>query len=221
MIKIITGIFLTALTVFAWEALSWSVLGWHERSYRQFRDESQMAEIFTSSLKNSSTQTASGAGVYVMPFRPNDDKQFKQLYAHSDVQKLESEQNSEVRKKAMEAYEKALADGPFVYAVIRPGKREISMANNLLLSFFRSLICAGLLAAMLSPMMLPYGLRIAFTAAAGLFAGLACDMPMWIWFETPGAMTLVNMLDHFITWVLGGAVLGLFVGKDVVITKGM
>ena len=44
---------------------------------------------------------------------------------------------------------------------------------------------------------------------------------MWIWFENPGRDTIVNVADHFIAWILGGVLMGLFVGKDVVITKGV
>ena len=43
---------------------------------------------------------------------------------------------------------------------------------------------------------------------------------MWIWCGAPGRDTLVNSIDQFITWVLAGAVMGFFVGKDVVLTKG-
>jgi hypothetical protein len=141
----------------------------------------------------------------VMPSMPKPTK-------HATVEEV---------RKAWADHEEAYHNGPWVYAIVRPGKREISMANNLILSFLRSLVCAGIIASLLAHAMLPYGARILFVAAAGLFAGLACDLPMWIWFENPGRDTVVNIADHFITWVIGGAVLGLFVGKDVVLTKGV
>jgi hypothetical protein len=216
--KFAFGVFLTALAVFAWEAVSWTMLGWHESGYRQFRDESHMAEILGPSLSNSKTQVSSGAGIYVMPAKPKENKLFKPREGAANEYEAQSEQ-AEI-KKALEEYEQARNNGPTVYAIIRPGKREISMANNLILSFVRCLICATLIAGMLSLTMLHYPARIAFVAAAGLFAGLACDMPMWVWFENPGGNTIVNIMDAFFTWVIGGAVMGLFVGKDVVLTKG-
>lgn len=203
--KLALGIFLTALAVFGWEALSWTALGWHESGYRQFRDESRMAEMMSPSLTNSQTMATGGAGIYVLPARPKPTK-------HATIEEI---------RAAEKQHEEAYRNGPWVYAIVRPGHRDISMANNLILSFARSLVCAALIACLLMHAMLPYGARIVFVAAAGLFAGLACDMPMWIWFENPGRDTAINILDHFVTWVIGGAVLGLFVGKDVVITKGM
>lgn len=202
--KFVFGIILTAIAVFAWEALSWTALGWHESGYRQFREEGHMAEILGPALTNNQTQASSGAGIYMMPARPKHSK-------HATIEEV---------RKAEKEHEEAYQNGPFVYAIVRPGRRETSMANNLILSFVRNLVCAAIIASLLMHAMLPYGARILFVAAAGLFAGLACDMPMWIWFENPGRDTVVNIADHFITWVIGGAVLGFFVGKDVVLTKG-
>jgi hypothetical protein len=203
--KAILGVLLTALAVFVWEAISWTALGWHDSAYRSFRNEPRMTELFAPTIRSSETQASSGHGIYVMPFMPRQSK-------HQTKEEFAVEQ---------EKYEKALRDGPFVYAIIRPGSREVSMTNHLVLSFLRLLLCSALLAGMLSQAMLSYGARIAFTAAAGVFASLMCDGSMWIWFENPLRDTLVNLADHFVAWVIGGAVLGHFVGKEVVITKGM
>lgn len=93
------------------------------------------------------------------------------------------------------------------------------MGRNMTLSFIRTLVCSFLVAALLSQVALFYPARIAFVAAAGLFAGLTADMPMWIWFEQPGRDTVVNIADHVIAWIIGGAVLGLFVGREPVLDR--
>lgn len=201
--KFALGVVLTAIAVFAWEALSWTALGWHESGYRQFRDQSAMSEMMGPSLTNVRTQASGGAGIYMLPARPKPTK----------VATIE-----EIRAAEKE-FQEALTNGPYVYAIVRPGRRDISMANNLMLSFLRSLICAAIIASLLMHAMLPYAGRIVFVAAAGLFAGLLCDMPMWVWFENPGRDTIVNIVDHFFTWIVGGSVLGVFVGRDVVLTK--
>ena len=203
--KFALGVILAAVAVFAWEALSWTALGWHESAWRQFRDESAMAEILAPSLTNSNTQASSGAGIYVMPLEPRHSK-------HATKEEI---------RKAEADYEKAREKGPYVYAIVRPGKREISMSANLVASFFRTLVCATLIAGMLSQAMLSYPGRICFTAAAGLFAGLVCEVPMWVWFEHPGRDTLVCVADHFFAWIIAGVVMGFFVGKDIVLTKGV
>jgi hypothetical protein len=194
MIKFILGAVLSALAVFAWEALSWTTLGWHENGFRSFRDEEAVAEVIKANV-------TSGHGIYLLP-------------AMDEAPKVATAEE----KQAFEAKQaKALEDGPYVYAIIRPGKGEISMGTNMILSFVRSLICAFLIAALLSQVALFYPARIALVAAAGLFAGLTCDLPLWIWMENPGRDTIVSIADHLITWVIGGAVLGLFVGRDPVL----
>jgi hypothetical protein len=60
MFKIILGALLAAVAVFAWEALSWSVLGWHENGFRSFRDEEAVAEVIKANV-------TSGHGIYLLP----------------------------------------------------------------------------------------------------------------------------------------------------------
>lgn len=196
MIKLVVGAILTAVAVFAWEAVSWTVLGWHENGYREFRDETAVAEVIKANV-------TSGQGIYMLP-------------SMVEASKLATP----AEKKAHEEKQmKAMADGPYMYAIIRPGKGDFSMGTNMTLSFIRTLVCSFLVAALLSQAALFYPARIAFVAAAGLFAGLTADMPMWIWFEQPGRDTVVNIADHLIAWIIGGAVLGLFVGREPVLDR--
>ena len=196
MIKLIAGVILTAAAVFAWEAVSWTALGWHQNGYREFRDDTAVAEVIKANV-------TSGKGIYLLP-------------SMVEASKLATT----AEKKAHEEKQaKALEDGPYMYAIIRPGKGEISMGTNMTLSFIRTLLCSFLVAALLSQVALFYPARIAFVAAAGLFAGLTADMPMWIWFEQPGRDTVVNIADHLIAWIIGGAVLGLFVGREPVLDR--
>lgn len=181
------------MAVFGWEAVSWTALGWHQNGFRAFRDESKVAEVIK-------VNVTSGHGIYMLP-------------SMGEAPKIATAEE----KKAFEAaQQKAMKDGPYMYAIVRPGKGDYSMGMNMTLSFIRCLVCALLIAALLSQTALFYPARIAFVAAAGLFAGLTADLPMWIWFENPGRDAVVNIADHLIAWVIGGAVLGIFVGKDPV-----
>ncbi|OYW75007.1 MAG: hypothetical protein B7Z37_15185 [Verrucomicrobia bacterium 12-59-8] len=191
--KLILGAILTAIAVFAWEAVSWTTIGWHQNGFRAFRNESTVAEVIKANV-------TSGHGIYLLP-------------SMGDAPKIATAEE----KKAFEAEQtNALKDGPYMYAIIRPGKGDVSMGMNMTLSFIRCLLCALLIAGMLSQATLFYPARIAFVAAAGLFAGLMADLPMWVWFENPGRDAVVNIVDHVIAWVIGGAVLGIFVGKEPV-----
>lgn len=190
MFKILLGAFLTAVAVFAWEALSWMVLGWHENGYRSFRNEDAVAEVIKANV-------TSGHGIYKLP----------------GMDKPPAVATEEEKKAFMKHQQEAMETGPYLYAIIRPGRTEISMGTNMVLSFVRNFVCALLVAALLSQIALFYPARIAFVAAIGLFAGLTADLPMWIWFENPGRDTMVNIADHLIAWIIGGSVLGLFVGR--------
>lgn len=191
--KIILGAVLTAMTVFVWEAVSWTAIGWHQNGFRAFRDESTVSEAIKANV-------TSGHGIYLLP-------------AMGEAPKVATAEE----KKAFEAQQKrAMKEGPYVYAIVRPGRGDYSMGMNMTLSFIRCLVCAFLIAGLMSQATLSYPARIAFAAAAGLFAGLTSDLPMWIWFENPGRDAVVNIADHLIAWILGGAVLGIFVGKDPV-----
>lgn len=195
--KFILGAILTAIAVFAWEAVSWTAIGWHENGFREFRDESIVSEVIKANV-------TSGHGIYLLP----------------SMEQAPKVATVEEQKAYKQKQTKAMENGPYLYAIIRPGKSEISMGTNLTLSFVRTLMCAALMAVLLSQTALFYPARIAFVAAAGLFAGLTSDMPMWIWFEQPARDTIVNIADHLIAWIIGGAVLGLFVGKDPVLDHG-
>lgn len=196
MTKFVLGAFLTALTVFAWEAFSWSVLGWHQNGFHSFRNEEEVAEVIKKNV-------TSGHGIYQLPMMD----EAPQLATAEEKKTYEQNQA------------KAMQNGPYIHAVIRPGKGEFSMGTNLALSFIRSLICAFLIAALLSQAALFYPARIAFVAAAGLFAALVCDLPPWIWLEYPARDTIVNLADHLITWIIGGSVMGLFVGRAPVLER--
>lgn len=189
--KIFIAALLAAVVCFFWGFLSWTVLGWHENGIHGFHEEETMAELFSKNAQASH-------GIYVLPFME-----------HSVAGALPEE-----KQAAQDKYQKAMDDGPYVYAVVRPGKSHYSMGSNMIMGVIRSFCAALLLAGFLNITTIPYMARVALCAAAGLFAGLAVDVPMWTWFETPTRDLVVNMVDHIIEWTLAGFVLGALVGKD-------
>lgn len=191
--KVLIGSLLAALVTFVWGFLSWTVLGWHENGMHSFKSEAVVAEVMRENATN-------GHAVYMLPWQ-------QEPRADTPVEE----------KKGMEQkFADAMNRGPFVYAIVRPGKSEVSMGKNMLLSFVRGFLAALVAAALMHHLAQPYIGRVTFVAAAGAFAGLVADMPMWIWFENPTRQFVVNMADHIIEWTLAGMVLGIFVGKDPV-----
>ena len=189
--KLLLAALLAAIVSFVWGYVSWMQLGWHDAGMRDFKDETAVAEVIRDNATN-------GRGIYTLPYQRKP-----QNFA------------SEEEKAQLQAdHEKALADGPYLYAIVRPGKMDGSMTESLIRSFIRSLIASLIVGALMSLLVIGYAGRVSFAAALGAFAGLAVDMQQWIWFELPTRDLIVNMADHFIEWTLVGAVLGLFLGKE-------
>ena len=189
--KIVIAALLAAVGCFFWGYVSWMVLGWHENGIHGFHEEGGMAEMFSKNAQ-------AGHGVYVLPY----------------LEHAPRDATPEEKLAVQDKYQKAMDDGPYVYAVVRPGKSHYSMGNNMIGGVVRSFFAALLLAGFLNITTIPYMARVAACAAAGLFAGLVVDVPMWNWFETPTRDLMVNIVDHVIEWTLGGLVLGALVGRD-------
>ncbi|MCX6857764.1 MAG: hypothetical protein NTV80_23005 [Verrucomicrobia bacterium] len=189
--KFILAIVLAALVSFTWGYVSWMQLGWHQAGTFEFKDEAAVSEV----LKENATN---GHGLYQLPY----------------PRKALDYQSEEEKAAQLEKIEAANAEGPHMYAIVRPGKRDGDMVQSLIRSFVRSLICCLLIASMMNSMVLAYPARVCFVAAFGAFAGLAVDAQQWIWFELPLRDLIVNVADHFIEWTLAGLVLGLFLGKE-------
>jgi hypothetical protein len=188
--KFFLACLLGAMMSFGWGFVSWMLLGWHEAGFYSFKDETAVAEVIKANVSH-------GRGIYMLPGVPTPP----------------SFATAEEKKRAEEEHAMAMKEGPYVYAIVRPGRTEREMTTNMLMSFGRSLLACIVMAGLLSRTILTYPGRIAFAAAAGVFAGLVTDAQMWVWFEAPDRELLVNLADHFFEWLLVGAVIGLFVGK--------
>lgn len=189
--KLIIAAVLAALVSFTWGYVSWMVLGWHEAGWHDFKDEKAVSEVV---MQNATA----GRGIYMLPFM------------HEPI-KIDS---PEEQKAKLDTHQKAHEDGPYLYAIVRPGKTELSMTRSLIYSFVRSLIAAVLIGALMTQLTMTYGGRLSCAAAIGVLIGLGSEAQMWIWFELPDRELIVSMADHFIEWTLAGAVLALFLGTE-------
>lgn len=189
--KLILASALAAIVCFLWGFLSWTVLDWHTNAQHGFHDEEKLAEALRKSAQ-------AGHGTYILPFKQEPLK----VAAPDEKQAMAA------------AYAKAYTDGPFVYAVVRPGKREPNEKLAMAYSFGRAFLASLILGGVLSLTTVPYLARVGLCAALGLFASLATEVPMWIWMEAPSRDLVVSMVDHVIEWALGGLVLAAFLGNE-------
>ena len=189
--KVILAALLAAIVSFAWGACSWIVMDWHEQGLHDFKDEAAVAEV----IKANATH---GTGVYTLPYP-------RKPVSYADPAEQEKLNKTLIERKAA---------GPYVYATVRPGKLEVNLPVSLAWSFGRSFLAALLLGALLHQTVLAFPARLAFCAAAGLFAAVVCIVPERIWFELPLRDVIVGTADCVIEWTLAGVVLALMLGKE-------
>ncbi len=194
--KVLLGCLLAAVVSFCWGYFSWEFLGWHQNNTFGFKNESDVAEVL---LKN----IESGQGIYMLPHQAE----------------MPSFLPPKEKAQKLEALRKARDEGPFLRAVIRPGKKPFDMGQAMAFSFGRSVIACGLLGALLAGTSYSYLGKVVFCAVIGVFAGVAAEVPDWIWFETRGADVFVALADQLFEWTAVGFVLAAFVGKPEVMEK--
>ena len=191
--KLFVGALLAAIVVFLWGALSWMVLGWHDNQIRGFDSEEDVAEVIRENA-------GSGQARYMLPYL-------------GEVPSFLHPQEKEAREAAVT---EARDEGPFMYALIRPGKKPFSMPQAMAWSFVRAFVAALIVGWILTPLSFPYGKKVAVAAAMGAFASITAHVPDWIWFEMTGGELAVHMADRLFEWMLAGLVLALFVGQPEV-----
>ena len=101
----------------------------------------------------------------------------------------------------------AITEGPFIYAVVRPGKLDApwKLSTHLMRSYVTQLLGALIIAiAIYRIRATRYLSRASVGSAMGLFAGLTMSLPHWNWLGLPGAEALVHILDPWIGWTLAG-----------------
>lgn len=201
MFKILLASLLGAMICVGWGAVSWMVLQWHNTTLHRFADEGAIGAILRTDAGSVLQAKSLPSGVFMLP-----GMQVERTHAPRD--------EAAARRQAAE---KARNDGPFVYAVVRPGPREMNLMVNMGYAFGRSFVACAIIALMLSwTVRLDYLQRVFFCALGGLFAGAVTDLPMLIWFEAPVRHTLINLADHLCEWFLAGLAIAAFIpGREL------
>ncbi len=192
---------LGAVVCVAWGAVSWMGLDWHSGTLNKFADEDVVGAIIKADAGTVLKSKGQTSGVFMLPL------------GSVAGERIASQESRARNQAAHQSHE----DGPYLYAIIRPGPKSTSMAVNLGLAAARSFVACLIIALLLSwTMRLDYVQRVFFCAIAGLFAGLVSDVPMLIWFEAPLRHTIINLANHLCEWFLAGLVIAAFVpGREV------
>lgn len=179
MIKpLVKGALLGGLTLFAWGALSWMLLPWHDAVMLKMTDGDAVARAIQAATPRS--------GVYMYPYE---------------------EHGKEISAEERRAAEERLARGPLVFMAVRKegfAGMGGAMAVSFLIQCLAAFIASWLL---LKAPGLSYGGRVRFVLLFFLGAGALCHLPHWNWFGFSTGYTLVATADLAAGGLLAGLAL--------------
>jgi hypothetical protein len=176
---VLLGGVLGGLVAFLWGAVSWMALPWHEATMKKFSNEDVVAVTLQA--------YAPEPGVYFLPNASGGD-------------------TPEEKRALMNEAERAMAEGPIVFAAIQGPSQGMGkqMGQGLL---------TQVLAAMLVSWMVfrsgitGFGGRYALVLVFAVAASLVGIVPSWIWLGFSTGFTLVGIADMLISWALAGLVI--------------
>ncbi len=175
---------LGGLIMFAWSAVSWMVLPWHEASLEKFSNEPVVARDLTWYAKSE--------GIYILP----------NTYKYLD--ELSAAEKAEAMTQGMQR----LKQGPFIFvSVSRAGidpEDPAPYINGILIN----IIVASLISYLVLRAGLPgFAARWSMVAVIGVIIAIMSTLPMWNWWHFPLLYTLVNFADMVVATIIGGLVI--------------
>jgi hypothetical protein len=179
MIRVLLGGVLGGVLVFAWGAVSWMALSWHEATLKKFSNEDVVAVTLQA--------YAPEPGVYVLPNAGGGT-------------------TAEERTARMDEAHRKMAEGPIVFAAIQGPSQGMGkqMAQGLATQVLAAILVTWMV---LKARAGSFGVRYARVLAFAAAASLVGVLPNWIWWGFATDYTLVNIADLLIGWALGGLVI--------------
>ena len=180
--SLVLGAILGGLVAFLWSSLSWEVLGWHERTMLNFKNDDEVSAVIASHSVEDGTYLLPGA-------------------------QLTASMTAEEKKQSQAVLMQKMQKGPIMVAALR--RSGFGSFSRALVIQLLSLMAAAFLLTwlLLQTGGLSYARRVIFLAVAGLAASVIVDLPNWNWWGFSGAYTAVNLADSTITWMLAGLVI--------------
>jgi hypothetical protein len=179
--RVILAVVLGAAIQYGWGALSWMVLGWHEPTMGQLKNEDALRIAL-----GSSTESDKDLAYYFPAPTPNPTP----------------EQTA--------AWEKKHKDGPVGVILYNPGGIEPmgqqTMLNGAVLSLVSTILAVAVLIMTLSPGQ-TYLKRVFIVVAMGIFAAVTRDLNFWNWMHYPFMYSIINAADAIVGWTAAGLVI--------------
>jgi len=181
--SLVLGALLGGIVAFAWSAVSWTMLTWHNPTMNSFTNEEAVAKVLA--------ENAPVGGMYWLPGVPPGYDKMK------GDEKKAAEKLMEDRMKTM----------PFVYGVVQPHATfdmPKQMGAGLLFDILGALLITMLV---MKTGGMSYMGRVMFIVTIALAVGVIAVVPGWVWWHYGTSWTVIGMLDILIAWFLAGLVI--------------
>lgn len=186
MSKALVGSLLAALIVFIYQAMSWMALGIHDNTMKYTPQQDAILAAITANL----TET----GVYAIPNLP-----------------------STATQEERQAFEQSMVGKPWALVHYSATGMSGSMTPQMIFGFILNFLAAFLVAFTMvkyADKFPTFGSRLTFVLGFAMFTIIQSSLMMANWWETPWHYLSGEIIDHFVGWLLGGAVLAWWMGRQ-------
>ena len=175
--SVLLGAVLGGVILFAWSAISWMVLPWHNASFRKF-DQEKVVEVV---LESNALQK----GIYLLP----------SAMVGTPEEKKEAHERAEIGPFAF-----------VVMSPKGWGSMPLHMLGGLAIQILGAGLVTTLLVAIKKPKT-SYLEKLGFVLLFSLAAAVVCHLPYLNWWGFSLEFTLLAFVDLFIGWLLAGLVI--------------
>jgi hypothetical protein len=188
--KIIFAAILGGIIVFAWGAVSWMVLRWHDPTLKVFANEELVAQTLT--------ENAPVSGIYVLP-KPQVPQSITHPASTDAV-------NAEAGAK--------MSEGPSAFVALTREGKDPQMKKEFAYAVALDIFAALLIALLVKATELGYLRRVLFIATVGIVVAVAGRLPYWIWWHFATDYMIVDCADVVVSWLLAGIVMAPLLGQE-------
>jgi hypothetical protein len=116
---------------------------------------------------------------------------------------------------ARAAYAQKSRTSPYAWVVYLPqGEDMTNMSRQLPHQWASDTLASLALAFVMGLAAFGFAKRLGIAAAAAIFAWLSTMVPYWNWYRFPAALTWAALAEQLIGWLLAGAVMAWWIGRQ-------